>query len=87
MIGLVNSLADLTSLRDRDELEVAVALMATRAFDASSAKLWRLVGDEAEPRLHARIATSDRKVTMSDPPAELGDLPRLELPARIARLP
>ena len=39
MIALVNSLADLTSLRNREELEIAMALMATGAVAASSGKL------------------------------------------------
>jgi len=78
MIGLVNSLADLTSLRDRDELEIAVALLSTNAVGASTGKLWRLLGDPGELRLHARIMTADGRVTINDPPAEMADLPRLD---------
>lgn len=78
MIGLVNSVAELTSLRDRDELEIAVALMAAGSLEACSAKLWRVLEEANELRLHARLAMTDRRITVSDPPDELGDLPRLD---------
>jgi diguanylate cyclase (GGDEF)-like protein len=78
MIALVNSLADLTSLRNRDELEIAMATMATSAVAASSGKLWRLVGDQGQPRLHARVMAADRRVLVCDPPPEMSDLPGLD---------
>jgi diguanylate cyclase (GGDEF)-like protein len=77
MIAFVDSLADLTSIRDRDELEIALTLMAAGALDASSGKLWRVVGDLNEPRLHARLSMADRRVTVAEPPSEPTDLPRL----------
>jgi diguanylate cyclase (GGDEF)-like protein len=78
MIGIANSVAELTSLRDRDELEVSVALMGAGTLEASAAKLWRLVDDGGEMRLHARLVMADRCVTISDLPSELGNLPRLD---------
>jgi diguanylate cyclase (GGDEF)-like protein len=78
MIGLVNSVAELVSLRDRDELEISVALMAAGSLEAGSAKLWRVLEDRSELRLHARLAITDRSIMVSDPPDELSDLPRLD---------
>ena len=78
MIGRVDSLADLTALRDREELEINVALMAIGALGACSAKLWRMVDDAGEARLHARVCVADRRVTVSDPPSDPSDLPRLD---------
>jgi diguanylate cyclase (GGDEF)-like protein len=77
MINLVNSVADLTALRDREELEIAVALAAADLSGASTGRVWRLARHLGELRLHERARLADRRVILSDMPADLGDLPTL----------
>jgi len=78
MINLVNSVADLTALRDREELEIAVALVAADLSGASSGRVWRLARHLGELRLHERARLADRRVIISDMPADLSDLPTLD---------
>jgi diguanylate cyclase (GGDEF)-like protein len=78
MINLVNSVADLTALRDREELEIAVALAAADLSGASAGRVWRLARHLGELRLHERARLADRRVILSDMPADLGDLPTLD---------
>jgi diguanylate cyclase (GGDEF)-like protein len=78
MIRLVNSLADLTSLRDRDELEIVMAQAASELVGASMVKLWRVVGDADVLRLHERALLVDRIATIADLPSDLDDLVRLD---------
>ncbi|MGO8798989.1 MAG: GGDEF domain-containing protein [Roseiarcus sp.] len=78
MINLVNSVADLTALRDREELEIAVALVAADLSGASAGRLWRLTRHLGELRLHERARLTDRSVVISELPVDLGDLPTLD---------
>jgi diguanylate cyclase (GGDEF)-like protein len=78
MIGLINSIADLMSLRDREELEIAVAMMASDVLAASSGRLWRVIGRPDDLRLHERALLVNRRVTISDAPAEISELPTLD---------
>ncbi|WP_158812917.1 GGDEF domain-containing protein [Methylocapsa sp. S129] len=78
MIKLVNSVADLTALRDREELEIIMALAAADLLGATTVKLWRLVGYSDELRLHERALLADRRVTISDAPSNANDLPTLD---------
>lgn len=78
MINLVNSVAGLTALRDREELEIAVALVAADLSGASAGRVWRLARHLGEIRLHERARLADRRIIISEMPADLGDLPTLD---------
>jgi diguanylate cyclase (GGDEF)-like protein len=78
MINLVNSVADLTSLHDREELELIMIRVAADLIGAPAAKLWSLVRHSGELRLHERALLLDRLVTISDAPADLSGLPPLD---------
>ena len=77
MINLVNSVADLTALRDREELEIVMAMAASDLLDASEGKLWRLAHHSGQMRLHERAMLADRCVTISDMPRDKRCLPTL----------
>jgi diguanylate cyclase (GGDEF)-like protein len=77
MIDLVDSVADLTALRDREELEIIMAMAASDLLGVSVSKLWRLATHSGELRLHERAWLADRRVTISDMPADTSDLPTL----------
>ena len=78
MIRFVHSLADLTSLRDREEIELTMTRMLGDLLGASSVKLWRLTGHSHRLCLHERVRLADRAATMSDAPANSGSLPTLK---------
>jgi diguanylate cyclase (GGDEF)-like protein len=78
MINIVDSVADLTAMRDREELEIAVALVAANLSGASRGSVWRLVRHLGELRVHERARLTDRRVTIADMPADLTDLPTLD---------
>jgi diguanylate cyclase (GGDEF)-like protein len=78
MINFVDSVADLTSLRDREELEIIMALAAADLLGASGGKLWRLAGKAGDLRLFERAGFADKRVTISEAPADLNDLPTLD---------
>lgn len=78
MIRFVNSLADLTSLHDREELELIMARVAGDLLGAATVKLWRIVNHPDGVRLHERALLVDRIATISDMPPDAGDLPTLE---------
>src|SRR5665213_3380433 len=78
MINLVNSVADLTSLHDREELELIMARVAADLLGATTVKLWRLIRDSGELRLHERALLVDRIVTIFDTPSDIADMPTLD---------
>jgi len=78
MINIVDSVADLTAMRDREELEIAVALVAANLSGASRGSVWRLVRHLGELRVHERARLTERRVTIADMPADLTDLPTLD---------
>jgi diguanylate cyclase (GGDEF)-like protein len=78
MINFVDSVADLTSLRDREELEIIMALAAADLLGASGGKLWRLAGRPGDLRLFERAGFADGRVTVSEAPSEWIDLPILD---------
>jgi diguanylate cyclase (GGDEF)-like protein len=77
MINIVNSLAELTALRDREELEIAAGLVAADLSGASSGRVWRIVRHLGELRLHERARLANRSIVIADPPSDLGELPAL----------
>jgi diguanylate cyclase (GGDEF)-like protein len=77
MINLVDSVADLTALRDREELEIIMAMAASDLLEASEGKLWRIAGHATQLRLHERAWLAGRRVTISDMPWDIGGLPTL----------
>ena len=78
MISFVHSLADLTSLRDREEIELIMTRLLGDLLGAARVKLWHLIGPSHRLRLHERILIADRIVTISDAPADPANLPTLE---------
>jgi len=78
MINIVDSVADLTAMRDREELEIAVALVAANLSGTSRGTVWRLARHFGELRLHERARLSDSRVEIADLPADLADLPPLD---------
>ena len=78
MINIVDSVADLTAMRDREELEIAVALVAANLSGTSTARVWRLVRHLGGIRVHERARLTDCRVTIADMPADLADLPTLD---------
>ena len=77
MINLVDSVADLTALRDREELEIIMAMAASDLLEASEGKLWRLASHAGALRLHERAWLDGRRVTISDMPPDASGLPTL----------
>ena len=78
MSRFVHSLADLTSLRDREEIELLVTRMLGDLLGAASVKLWTLISHSHRLRLHERIVLADRVATISDMPSDPGNLPTLD---------
>jgi diguanylate cyclase (GGDEF)-like protein len=78
MSKLVDALADLSALRDREELEILMALGAAELLGASAAILWRLAGPPDGLRLHERAMLIDRSITISEMPFDIRDLPPLD---------
>jgi diguanylate cyclase (GGDEF)-like protein len=78
MISFVHALADLTSLRDREEIEFTVTRMLGDLLGAASVTLWSLVSHSHRLRLHERILLADRIATISDMPSDPGNLPTLD---------
>jgi diguanylate cyclase (GGDEF)-like protein len=78
MISFVHSLADLTSLRDREEVELIMTRLLGDLLGASAVKLWSLISHSQRLRLHERVLLADRIATISDVPADPANLPTLE---------
>ena len=78
MINFVNSLADLTAIRDREELELIMAQVAADLLGATTVRFWRVVGHSPGLRLHERARLTDRVATLSDPPVDIDELPTLD---------
>jgi diguanylate cyclase (GGDEF)-like protein len=78
MIELVNSVADLTSLRDREELELIVVRVVADLLGAVKVRLWRLPRHEGQLRLHERATLVDRIATIFEAPSDMNDLPMLD---------
>jgi diguanylate cyclase (GGDEF)-like protein len=84
MIRFAHALADLTSLRDREEIELFMTRMLGDLLDAASVKLWSLINHSHRPRLHERILLVDRVATISEIPPDPGNLPALESQGELA---
>jgi diguanylate cyclase (GGDEF)-like protein len=77
MINFVNALADLTAIRDREELEFVMAQLAADLLGAVGVKLWRVLGHPPWLHVHERLAIVDGVATLFDPPSDIGVLPLL----------
>jgi diguanylate cyclase (GGDEF)-like protein len=77
MINFVNALADLTAVRDREELELIMAQVAADLLGATTVRLWRVLGRSPGFRLHERATITDRVATLFDPPVDIDELPML----------
>lgn len=79
MTRLINSLAELTDLRDRDELEVTLASVMFDLIGPSKLSLWRLVSYKGELRLRQRVLiTSGSRAAISDTLTDIRHLPTLD---------
>jgi len=89
MSNLVDQLADLTGLRDRDVLDVTLVGALRDLMQPRSAAIYRVVGEAPEQRwmTRARLADGDVSAQTDSLFADLADLPRLDSDAeRIACL-
>jgi diguanylate cyclase (GGDEF)-like protein len=78
MTRLINAVADLTDLRDRDELEVTLASVMFDLIGPSKLSLWRLVSHAGELRLRRRaLVVSGNRTAIADTITETTALPRL----------
>jgi diguanylate cyclase (GGDEF)-like protein len=79
MSKIVDHLADLTALRDRDLLDAALATAIRELVDADRVGVHRVVGDEADRRwlMRAQLARGDLAPGADPIYAELDSLPRL----------
>lgn len=78
MAQFIDSLADLTEVRDRDALEITVAAVLFQLILPLRLTLYRLVTDEAEPLLLMRADMREgQPVPISQPIWENADLPPL----------
>ena len=78
MISFVHALADLTALRDREEIELLATRMLGDLLGAASVKLWTLISHSHRLWLHERIVFADRIATISDRPSDPGNLAPLD---------
>jgi diguanylate cyclase (GGDEF)-like protein len=74
---LIDSVASLTTLRNRDELEYIVASVMFELIGPSRLTMWRLVSHSGELRLEQRARLAHDSVAVSDPLIDVGDLPTL----------
>jgi diguanylate cyclase (GGDEF)-like protein len=79
MLNIIDSLANLTALRDRDELEMGVLSMIHSWVEPSQLILWRVTGSQTEPRLMPRAELIGQAVIKFIPPFEIAALPLLDL--------
>jgi diguanylate cyclase (GGDEF)-like protein len=78
MQSLIDSVADLTALRDRDELEIIVVSVMFDLIGASELLLWRLVSQGGEVRLRLRAKLENGRITLSEALSDADDFPVLE---------
>lgn len=79
MTRLINSVADLTDLRDRDELEVTLASVMFDLIGPSSLSLWRVVNHLEVLRLRQRVrAVAGSRAAVADTLTAVEDLPTLD---------
>src|SRR5262245_62114976 len=79
MTRLINSVAGLTDLRDRDELEITLASVMFDLIAPSRLSLWRVVDHMGELRLRQRVlAASGSSVATADTLTDTNDLPTLD---------
>ncbi len=78
MNNLIDSVADLTALRDRDELEIIVALVMFDSIGASKIVLWRVVSRSGELQLQRRALFDGSAGTLSNILSCEDDLPALD---------
>jgi diguanylate cyclase (GGDEF)-like protein len=79
MTRLINSVASLTDLRDRDELEVTLASVMFDLVGPSRLTLWRLVSYLGVIRLRQRAqVVVGSPIAVSDLQTEIKDLPALD---------
>lgn len=82
MTRLINSVAGLTDLRDRDELEVTLASVMFELIGPLKLSLWRLVSHLGDLRLRQRVlAVAGSRAAISDTLTDVADLPRLDAEA------
>jgi diguanylate cyclase (GGDEF)-like protein len=85
MANFIDSIAGLTDLRDKDELEITLATVMFELVEASTLVLWRLVRRDGEIRLNERIRlpSSDDDAAWREALADFADLPLLESRAEL----
>lgn len=82
MTELLDAVADLTDLRDQDDMESALAMMMFVQLDAAALRLWRVVHRDGRTCLRRRVAlpetgeagadfTENAELALEDMPAEL----------------
>src|SRR5471032_2574888 len=78
MSEIIDHLASLTGLRDRDTLDVSLAHAMRDLLAPKRVAIYRLVGDQGEERWLTRAAlNADSPAAISDPAwVDLNDLPR-----------
>ncbi|MDE2579278.1 MAG: GGDEF domain-containing protein [Hyphomicrobiales bacterium] len=77
MGDIICSVAELTGLRDRDDLETTLARVMFDLVDAASMRLWRVVrGEPDSPKLRLRVQLPDE--TAEQVEARLDDHPHLQ---------
>lgn len=84
--GLINVVADMTSQRDRNALEMTVVDVLAQLLGARLLELWRVIEHRGGPRLRllAGHAEGD-EVAMSDPTLDPSECPRInQLPGALA---
>ena len=89
MSKVVDQLAELTTLRDRDVLDTTLAAALRDLLHPQQVAIHRCVGDEADRRwlTRARLGLHDLAATSDPPWAELSHLPGLDaFPARLQAL-
>src|SRR4051812_37793247 len=78
MPEIIDHLASLTGLRDRDTLDVSLAYSIRDLLAPRSVAIYRLVGDPGEERwLNRALLKADSPAATADPAwVDLNDLPR-----------
>lgn len=76
---LIDSVAGLTDLRDRDELEVTLASVMFDLIRPSKLSLWRLASHLGDLRVRQRVlAVAGNRAAVADTVTATSDLPRLD---------
>jgi diguanylate cyclase (GGDEF)-like protein len=70
MNDLLNTVAELTHLRDKDDLELSFARVVFQLAGASRLTIWRLRGTGAQARLLSRVMVPGKRRTVRDVPLD-----------------